>query len=386
MYDRLLIGLSVGSGCEAVCAAAVRAEGVSLNMAPRVVSSTRVLLSTEVRTAGRRLLHTREAWPTGLVADLADACAAAAHRVVDDVGLRSVLAIGVLTRLPDADPCPDRPTASLADRLAEATGVTIVSEFAGRDVAAGGTGRLLTPASDFLLFASPLEDRVLLHLGSVCVVVGVPAGGKLSDVAAVVSGPGNQFLDDMIALGTHGRQTFDPGGTKAVQGRCREDLLADWASRPGSKPTSLAEAFDAVRSTGGTLHDLLCTATHHIARCAGRESSRVLPTERLPRRVLVSGGGARNGFLWKLLVDQFSGCPVERTDVAGVPAEARTAADAAVLTGLTLDGVSANLPLVTGAVGGRLVGRFTPGDPRNWAACTAWMAEQLSPYASLRAA
>jgi anhydro-N-acetylmuramic acid kinase len=98
--------------------------------------------------------------------------------------------------------------------------------------------------------------------------------------------------------------------------------------------------------------------------------------------VLVSGGGARNGFLWKLLEQQFPGQLVERLDTLGVPAIARTAAAAAVLAGQTLDGVAANLPLVTGAAGGRLVGRIIPGDQRNWSACVAWMAEQVNGYAT----
>jgi anhydro-N-acetylmuramic acid kinase len=42
--------------------------------------------------------------------------------------------------------------------------------------------------------------------------------------------------------------------------------------------------------------------------------------------------------------------------------------------------VTGNLPLLTGAAGGRLVGRFIPGDPRNWALVTAWSAEQLFDY------
>jgi anhydro-N-acetylmuramic acid kinase len=92
-----------------------------------------------------------------------------------------------------------------------------------------------------------------------------------------------------------------------------------------------------------------------------------------PRRVLLSGGGVRNGFLWQLVAKQFGGA-VERTDAAGVPALARNAAGAAVLAALLCDGVPGNLPLLTGATGGRLLGphltRATGGTgrgaPRGW--------------------
>jgi anhydro-N-acetylmuramic acid kinase len=140
----------------------------------------------------------------------------------------------------------------------------------------------------------------------------------------------------------------------------------------------VTDAFEATRAHGGTLHDLMCTATHFVARCVGLTCRRWLPT--VPRRVFVSGGGTRNGFLWKLLADQFPDSEVERLDVLGVPAGLRTAAAGAVLAGLALDGVPATLPHVTGSSGSRLVGRFVPGDRRNWAACTAWMTERLLDY------
>lgn len=98
-----------------------------------------------------------------------------------------------------------------------------------------------------------------------------------------------------------------------------------------------------------------------------------------PRRVLLTGGGVRNGFLWQLVAQQFGGS-VERADAAGVPALARTAAAAAVLAALTCDGVPGNLPVLTGATGGRLLGHIVPGDGRNWARCAAWLADQTGDY------
>ncbi|MGL4420263.1 MAG: hypothetical protein ACRCZF_06340, partial [Gemmataceae bacterium] len=61
----------------------------------------------------------------------------------------------------------------------------------------------------------------------------------------------------------------------------------------------------------------------------------------------------------------------------GCPSPARSSAAFAILTAFTLDGLSGNLPLLTGASGGRLLGRWTPGEPRNWAYLSTWMAEQL---------
>ena len=93
----------------------------------------------------------------------------------------------------------------------------------------------------------------------------------------------------------------------------------------------------------------------------------------------------RNGFLWQLLGLQFEGV-LARSDEVGVPALARTAAAAGVLAALTCDGVAGNLPLLTGASGGRLLGQFAPGDARNWARVAAWVADQTGDAARVNRA
>ena len=57
-------------------------------------------------------------------------------------------------------------------------GVTAVSDFRARDVAAGGQGVPLTALADWLLFRHPDEHRVLVHLGGLARVVCLPAGVK----------------------------------------------------------------------------------------------------------------------------------------------------------------------------------------------------------------
>src|SRR5262249_10317247 len=149
------------------------------------------------------------------------------------------------------------------------------------------------------------------------------------------------------------RETFDPGGKHAVQGCCMEPLLERWLSHPiiqRRPPRTIAlqafgdefaaQAVQQAQQLQGGPHDLLCTATHFAARCVSQALTRYLPEP--PARVLVSGGGVRNGFLWKLLEQQLPGLPLERIDAHGVPAGARKAVAFAGLAALTLDGVPAN--------------------------------------------
>ena len=64
-----------------------------------------------------------------------------------------------------------------------------------------------------------------------------------------------------------------------------------------------------VRAAGqGGLHDVLCTATHFVADCVGHAVERFLPEK--PARLLLSGGGVRNGLLWKFLEQRLPGLPL----------------------------------------------------------------------------
>jgi anhydro-N-acetylmuramic acid kinase len=270
--------------------------------------------------------------------------------------------------------------------LAERTGITVVADPAARDLAAGGQGGPLAALPDFLLFRHAAEHRLLVHLGGTARLIYLPAGARPAEVAAFEAGPCNALLDALMRHVTGGREPFDPGGKHAVQGRCVAALVERWLGHPALQrrpPRALpraefADAFAAraaqqARELGAGPHDLLCSATHFVARAAAGAARRLLPGARFDR-VLVSGGGARNGLLWRLLEGQFGAAPLERTDAVGVPADAREAVAAALLAALTLDGVPGNLPGATGAAGSRLLGNLTPGAPANWAACLAWMA------------
>ena len=88
------------------------------------------------------------------------------------------------------------------------------------------------------------------------------------------------------------------------------------------------------------LHDVVCTATHFVARTVADVVRRFLPAqEAAPQRFLLSGGGVRNGLLWHLLAQQLADAPMEKTDRFGVPSDTRKALELGILAALTVDGV-----------------------------------------------
>ncbi|MCZ2342897.1 MAG: anhydro-N-acetylmuramic acid kinase [Bacteroidales bacterium] len=400
MNSRAIIGLSIGSGFEAADAVLVQAAGIGLGLTPTITGTARIPFSQETSQAARAAFRLGEKWPAELNQTLGETVAQAARQAATSArcDFRSVQCIGLLARLPECRTGTDNeyPTATPAEWVAEQTGLTVITGFRGRDVTAGGSGQFITPAADYLLARHPTEERVLIHLGSVASVLFIPAGCKVTEIIGFEAGPGTRLLDDITRLGTREREPYDAGGKRAVQGRCLTAIRERWQAHPfvhRAPPKSLprtllgmpflVDAFERSRELGGSLNDLLCTATHFVAENIGASINRWLPPASSDRRVLMSGGGVRNGFLWKLLADQFPEQPLASLSEIGIPSTGRSAAAAAVLAALTLDGVAGNLPMLTGAAGGRLIGRIIPGDIRNWSACTHWMARQTAEYASL---
>jgi len=395
MSTRHLIGLSSGSTANGVDAALVEIAGVGHDMRPRLLHSLHQPFGREARDL---ILRMASGTASGLKQLsllhrlLGETFASAIRQVADQASfnLARVQAVG----------CPGHPLwhetegrypsnleLGMAAVVAERTGLTTVSDFASRDLAVGGQGAPLTALIDWLVFHKDTEPRVLVQLGGVASIVWLPAGGQPRHIIGFQAGPCNHLLNGLMRRLTNGRESFDAGGKHAVQGCAIEALLERWLAHPGLNrrpprclpPDGFGEEFilqalQQAQQSRCRLHDILCTATHFVARTIVQSMSRFLPGA--PARVLLSGGGVRNGFLWHLLEQQNAGVPVERIDQHGVPTQARKALAYAGLAAMNIDGVPANVMSVTGAAGARLLGSITPGSTANWARCLAWMATQ----------
>jgi anhydro-N-acetylmuramic acid kinase len=401
MAPRFVIGLAPGSSADGVDAALLQLDGVGLDLSVRLVQAVQQAYSRDLsaliqRVASTQPVQTRQL--SLLHRLLGETCAAAARQVADraSMGLPQAQCIGCMGQCVWQETEGRFPSVlelGMAAVVAERTGVTTVSDFHGRDVAAGGQGGPLEALADFVLFRHAVEQRLLLHLGGVATITALPASQRVADMISFEAGPCNLLLNGLIQRLTNGREMHDAGGKHAVQGRCLEPVLERWQAHPywaKRPPKRLAPALfldDFVAPAGQlagqyTLHDLLCTATHLVARGLVSALKRGVAVERRNGRILLSGGGARNGLLWHLLTQQLGGVTLERTDSVGVPAQARKAMAAGVLAALTVDGVPANLPAATGAAGGRLLGSLTPGTTANWGRCVAWMGQQAVPVGS----
>ncbi len=406
---RWFIGLASGSSADGVDAALLETTGLGLDLQVRLLHALHQPYGNDLRQLIIRLGGGGTAPPASpprvggdiggvalLHRLLGETFAAAARQVADraSFSLQKVQSIGCPGHTiwhESEGRFPSTLGLGMAAIVAERTGVTTVSDFSARDLAAGGQGVPLAALADYLLFRHPSEHRVLIHLGGLARVVWMPAGCRIREVLGFEAGPCNVLLNALMRQLTSGRENYDPGGKHAVQGCCVEPLLERWLAHPymhRRPPKSLprhvfgdefaAQAVQQARQEEWHLHDLLCTATHFVAQGITGALRRFLPTDRPIQRVLLSGGGVRNGLLWRLLEQQLAGIAVEKTDVCGVPSDARKAITFGILSALTVDGVPANVPSATGAAGSRVLGSLTPGSPANWARCLAWMAAQTA--------
>lgn len=247
--------------------------------------------------------------------------------------------------------------------LAELTGISVVSDFRSRDVAAGGQGAPLVPAFHESLFG---------HLGQRVAVLNVGGFSNLSlieqtsPVHGFDCGPGNVLLDAWIERKRG--QRFDADGAWAASGSVTPALLQALLADPffaGTGPKSTGrEVFnlpwlDAHLSALPSYRDEDVQAT--LLELTVRSILESLQNaQQDTEALLVCGGGARNGALMQRLADVLPGTAVTSTAPHGIDPDWVEAMAFAWLAHCCLEHIPANRPSVTGASGLRVLGAIYP--------------------------
>lgn len=247
--------------------------------------------------------------------------------------------------------------------LTELTGITVVSDFRSRDVAAGGQGAPLVPAFHEALFGEHTGNRAVLNVGGFSNLSLIETG---KPVCGFDCGPGNVLLDAWIHLQCG--ESFDRNGDWAASGTVQPRLLNALLSDPffltkGPKSTG-RELFNL-----GWLQQHL-TALPELAaedvQATVLELTALTIVESLQsaqdqtQTLLVCGGGAHNTTLMTRLSTLLPGTRVSSTASYGVDPDWVEAMAFAWLAHCCLEGITANRPSVTGARGLRILGAIYP--------------------------
>lgn len=247
--------------------------------------------------------------------------------------------------------------------LAELSGISVVADFRRRDVAAGGQGAPLVPAFHETLFGHLGERLAVLNVGGFS---NVTLLAQDQPVKGFDCGPGNVLLDAWIQRkrGT----TYDADGAWAASGRVDQTLLDSLLADPffaGTGPKSTGrEVFnlawlDRHLSALPSLSDETVQAT--LLELTARSICEALDTAQPgTQKLLVCGGGARNGALMRRLAALQTSAQVHSTEAYGVHPDWVEAMAFAWLAHCCLQGLPGNRPSVTAAEGLRVLGAIYP--------------------------
>ncbi len=258
--------------------------------------------------------------------------------------------------------------------IAARTGCRVVADFRHGDMALGGQGAPLVPYADHMLLRSDSETRIVQNIGGIANLTFLAPRGRLEDVIAFDTGPGNMLLDALVSRITGGRLHYDENGALAAQGTVCEPLLSQFMgdayfAQPPPKSTgreqfgqAYAERFyQAAQARGCDDADCLATATLLTARSIAQAYRYCLPPHDASGMVvIVGGGGASNPTLMRMLAYEAAPARVTTHAEYGLPNDAKEAVAFALLAFETLRGRPSNVPSATGASGRALLGKIVP--------------------------
>jgi len=245
--------------------------------------------------------------------------------------------------------------------LAELTGITVISDFRSRDIAAGGQGAPLVPAFHKAVFGSDQLNRALINIGGIANITYLSKSGYM---LGFDSGPGNMLLDAWTKL--HLGKPYDENGAWASTGIVLDSLLYDMLAEPYfalPPPKSTGRdlfnddwlkrhlLYPHLRSkdVARTLVELTAQSIHNaLIKCDDVDE------------VYLCGGGARNTLLKNRLQTLLDNLKISTTDDLGVGVDWVEAVAFAWLAKQTFDNKPGNLPAITGAKGLRVLGAIYP--------------------------
>ena len=257
--------------------------------------------------------------------------------------------------------------------IARELGVDVVSNFRAADMAAGGQGAPLVSLLDLVLFADAKRGRVLQNIGGIANLTALPAGGG-EKVIAFDTGPGNMVID-ALAQKLY-RKQYDRNGAIAARGQVLAPVLAQMLRDPyfHLKPPRTtgreefgreyaAEFLTACRRVSRKPEDALATATALTAESIALSFKQFVSRKikGTPIDYIVSGGGARNATLMRMLAARLEpmGCKLATIDKFGMPAAAKEAAAFALMAWMTWHHLPGNVPGATGAKRPAMLGQIS---------------------------
>jgi anhydro-N-acetylmuramic acid kinase len=257
--------------------------------------------------------------------------------------------------------------------LAERTGITTISNFRPRDVAAGGQGAPLTAYVDWLLLRHPTKWRAVQNIGGIGNVTFLPPlNDSTSSPLAFDTGPGNALIDSVMMQVSGGAQAYDQDASLAKRGRIDEEWLHELLGHPyyEIKPpkTTGRELFSKAMAAhliaegqrrGADPASIVATITTLTAQTIADAYAHFGPAQ--VEEVILGGGGRHNPIMADLLQGLLHPARVLTHEDIGMDSDNKEALVFAVLAHETWHARPSTLPALTGADHPVVLGQITPG-------------------------
>lgn len=258
--------------------------------------------------------------------------------------------------------------------IAQRTGITTISNFRARDVAAGGQGAPLTAYVDWLLLRHHEYWRAVQNIGGIANVTLLPPLSEDKYVpTAFDTGPGNVLINAAVYELTAGKMRYDHNGAMASRGQVDLIWLNDLLQHPyferdlpkttGRELFGVQMAQKLVQegtARGLEAESIITTLTHFTAASIANAYRRFAPCP--INESIIGGGGVHNPVLFEALRQYVWPTRVLRHEDIGMDSDYKEALVFAVLAYETWHARPGNHPALTSAQHPAILGQITPGN------------------------
>jgi anhydro-N-acetylmuramic acid kinase len=241
--------------------------------------------------------------------------------------------------------------------LTEKTGITVITDFRARDMAAGGEGAPLAPGFHYHFFSARYKRACVVNIGG---FANLTYWDESAKVIGYDTGPGNVLLDAWMQCEFN--QDFDKDGQLCQRGSIDQNLLATLSRDPYFNKSSPKSTGREYFNMAWLRHQLLAhpdiPAVSVLTTLAELTATTIAAEieKYQADNILVCGGGVKNVFVMERLQYLLPTRQVATTMAAGIDPHFVEAIAFAWFGYQTLNKKASNCPTVTGAKGPRILG------------------------------
>lgn len=263
---------------------------------------------------------------------------------------------------------PTKSTLQIGDSsiIAERTGITVISDFRTRDMAAGGDGAPLVCFADNVIFGNDKKSRIIQNIGGIANATVISPN---IEPIAFDTGPGNMLIDHFVKKLFN--MEYDKDGEISSQGKVNYQWLDKLLEEPfytklppkttGRELFSKEYADIIYKSAPDNNYDIIATITALTATTITNAYKNFILSKSNIDEVILGGGGAYNPTLKSFIQANIPDIEVKTHEHYGISSKFKEAIAFALLAYTSYYNIPNNCPSCTGARNYRVLGKLTRG-------------------------